>query len=142
MPAHYLRREERGKRARRKKDCYVEERIYDGFANDDEAAMDAFHKLEWARRHDILFKDERIKEFGSRLLYFENPDGLREEQRAAKENWIRDRVTAGDDVPWMTIPKAMAEADKLLQNATSGKAALLKDTKDFLADMQRMRAKK
>jgi exodeoxyribonuclease-1 len=119
------------------KPIYVEQRIYDGFANDDEAAMDTFHELEWPKRHAILFKDERVKEFGSRLLYFENPDGLEEERRVAMDNWVSERLTAPEDVPWMTIAKAMGEADKLLEKAPSDKAALLKDTKDFLADMQR-----
>lgn len=118
---------------------HVEQLIYDGFANADEPAMDKFHFIEWAERHSMAsqFQDARIKEFGSRLLFFEHPDGMGDEDREARHAWVRNRLTTEEEVPWMTIAKAMVEADKWLKDADAEATKLINDTKDFLSDMLR-----
>jgi exodeoxyribonuclease-1 len=122
------------------KSIYVEERIYDGFANEDEPAMEIFHRIEWAARHEqsSSFKDDRIKAFVTRLLFFEHPSGMRDDRRAEMIEWTRERwLSEDEEVPWMTASKAMAEADKLLEKADAERASILKDTKDYLSDMQK-----
>ncbi|MCW5673408.1 MAG: hypothetical protein KIT15_02415 [Xanthobacteraceae bacterium] len=118
---------------------YIEDKIYAGFANEDEPNIDKFHEMEWAARHlfSVQFKDDRIKHLSARLLYFEHPDGMADETRTAMNTWLRERVTTEEEVPWMTIPKALAEAREALNSVERDKAELLRDTMDFLADMNR-----
>lgn len=44
-------------------------------------------------------------------------------------------LSEDEGVPWMTIGKALREADDLLKAATDDEAALLSDVKDFLFEL-------
>ncbi len=47
--------------------------------------------------------------------------------------WIVERVLTEDEsVPWMTVRKALREADDLLKGASDEDAGLLREVKDFL----------
>lgn len=55
------------------------------------------------------------------------------EKWAELEAWIAERVlTEDENVPWMTIAKAIREADDLLVDASDGDASLLGEVKEFL----------
>ena len=41
-------------------------------------------------------------------------------------------MTEDEEVPWMTVTKAMRETDDLLAEATGDDASLLREVKDFL----------
>jgi hypothetical protein len=63
---------------------------------------------------------------------------MRDDRRAEMIEWTRERwLSEDEEVPWMTASKAMAEADKLLEKADAERASILKDTKDYLSDMQK-----
>ena len=115
---------------------YIEARIYDGFpSNADQALMAQFHMEEWPDRVALAdrIEDDRVQEFARRLIYFERPDLLSAQKRAELDAWRTTRVLADDqDVPWMTVQKALQETDDLMQNAVGDDATLLSDLKDFL----------
>ena len=115
---------------------YVEQRIYDGFPNAvDQALMEQFHQADWGERAALAaqIQDPRIGEFARRLIYFERLDMLPEAQSAELGAWMAKRVLTEDEsVPWMTVSKALREADALLQDASGEEADLLREVKDFL----------
>ncbi len=118
---------------------HVEERIYDGFPNAaDQALMEQFHNAAWADRVALAdrIEDPRVSEFAYRLIFFERPDLLPAAKAAELDAWRAERALTEDDtVPWMTIRKALREADDLLKNASGDEAALLVEVKDFLYDL-------
>ena len=81
-------------------------------------------------------EDPRIGVFARRLIYFERPDLLPNEQSAEFKAWMAERVLTDDEsVPWMTVRKVLREADDLLQNASGEEADGLREDKDFLLDL-------
>ena len=115
---------------------YVEQRIYEGFpASGDEALMAKFHRVPWAERIEIAsrIEDQRIYELAHRLIYFERPDLLPATMATDLRAWVPKRVLAeGDNVPWMTVSKALRDAEALLQDARGSDAKLLGEVKEFL----------
>lgn len=118
---------------------HVEERIYDGFPNAaDQALMEQFHNVDWADRVALAARigDPRVSEFAWRLIYFERPNLLPAAKTAELDAWQAERALTEDEaVPWMTIRKALREADDLRENASGDEAALLGEVKDFLYDL-------
>jgi len=115
---------------------HIEQRIYDGFpVAQDSVLMEKFHEADWTERPAILadIRDDRVREFGRRLIYFERPELLPEADRIVMEAWIGKRMLNEDvNVPWTTVAKAHAEADDLLLTATADEQVLLNETKAFL----------
>ena len=116
--------------------AHVEQRIYDGFPNAaDEARMKQFHQVDWGARSALAaqIEDPRLGEFARRLIYFERPEMLSQAQSAELSAWMANRVLTEDEsVPWMTVKKALREADALLQGACGEEAHLLSEVRDFL----------
>ena len=117
---------------------YVEQRIYDGFpAREDKVRMEEFHRVAWDERATLAstMEDPRIQELARRLIYFERPDLLPATTVADLRAWVSRRVLAeGDDVPWMTVNKAIRETEALLQDAGGPDAELLREAHSFLHD--------
>jgi exodeoxyribonuclease-1 len=114
---------------------HIEERIYESFpSDDDQGLMEIFHTAPWEERHGIAqkFKDERLVEFGRRLMFAERPDLVPQQDADALKGWVAKRIMSEDDVPWMTVPKALAETDELLIGATDEQKKLLAEVKEFL----------
>ena len=116
--------------------AHVEQRIYDGFPNAaDEVRMKQFHQVDWGARPALAaqIEDPRLGEFARRLIYFERPEMLSQEQSSELSAWMVNRVLTEDEsVPWMTVRKALRETDALLQDACGEAAHLLSEIKDFL----------
>ena len=115
---------------------YIEKRLYDSFSGaTDRGLMAQFHDVDWPDRVAIAerIEDPRVKEFAYRLIYFERPDLLPAARKVEFDVWRCERVLSEDDsVPWMTIRKALREADDLLKTTTGDEATLLGEVKDFL----------
>jgi exodeoxyribonuclease-1 len=122
-----------------KSSAHVEQKIYDGFPEKaNEALMQRFHHADWDERVTIAgeIADERLMKFAYRLIFFERPDCLPDLKSSEIKKWRAERMlTQDDDVPWMTIPKALREADKLLNEAAEEDMRLLQETKQFLSDL-------
>ena len=101
--------------------------------------MQRFHEASWDERVAVAGRiaDERLKELAHRLIFFEQPNSLPASKSAELKKWRAERMLTDDeDVPWMTIPKAQREADKLLSYASEEDARLLADVKAFLAELE------
>lgn len=120
---------------------YVEKQIYDGFfSNADSQRMRRFRGVDWDERCQIVaeLEDERLREQGERLIYAEHPDLLSADKRTSRDRWLTERILgAQDDVPWMTIPKALVQADDLMQNANPTERTLLEGIKQYIERLAR-----
>ena len=128
-----------GRRPQQPPSPHVEERIFEVFPRaDDELLMRRFHNTDWQNRVELIkeLKDPRVREMAQRLVFTERPDILPTSDREHLEAWLSDRILAADpNVPWMTVPKALQEANDLLANASKEEAALLRDVKNFLGEL-------
>lgn len=121
---------------------FVEQRIYDGFLTPaDEKIAEEFHSSSWVERVRLLgeLHDERARELGERLVYLEGPEALPKAARKRLDVWRKERiVTNAAEVPWMTVPKALAEVEHLMAapRGPQEKKALT-DIRAFLIDMAR-----
>jgi exodeoxyribonuclease-1 len=121
---------------------FVEQRIYDGFVSSgDEDVMRAFHSSNWDDRVGLVsdLEDKRSQELAQRLVYLEHPEALPQPMRSQLDAWFADRVLNSDpNVPWMTVPKALAEVDGLIaETQEPDEQRFLKDLKAFLGDLPR-----
>jgi len=115
---------------------HVEEQIYDGFAgNADQAVMNRFHELDWGARPDLLAKlaDDRLRSLGQRLVFVEAPGVMSDAARREYEVAIARRLM-GDDatVPWLTLHKAIEQADDMIAVSEGVERVLLTDLRDYL----------
>jgi exodeoxyribonuclease-1 len=113
----------------RQPSAFVEEQIYDGFiSNPDQKILDAFHESPWERRAELLeqLSDPRLRQLGKRLLFFERPDLLEGSGRAAQARKMAERLLdPAEDVPWLTLPRAIEELNGLLATANDEDASHL-----------------
>ena len=99
--------------------------------------MKQFHQVDWGARPALAaqIEDPRLGEFARRLIYFERPEMLSQEQSSELSAWMANRVLTEDEsVPWMTVRKALRETEVLLRIASSEEADLLSDVQEFLYD--------
>lgn len=92
---------------------WLEEKLFDALPrNGDRRMCLAFHAAPTAAaRASIahLFDDARLREHARRLIHAETPELLSSSERAEMDEWLADRLLTHDDVPWLTLHKAMAE---------------------------------
>jgi exodeoxyribonuclease-1 len=117
---------------------HVEEQIYDGFiSNADQKILEAFHESPWERRAELLDKlsDRRLRQLGRRLLFLERPDLIAGRSRAAQARKMAERLLdSADDVPWLTLHKALVELDAILASATASELPFLCAHRTWLAE--------
>ena len=58
-------------------------------------------------------QDARFAELGRRLIYAEHNEVLPEPTKNEIEDWIRQRISSEQDVPWTTAEKALQQARDL-----------------------------
>lgn len=97
---------------------WVDEQLYaGGFISDtDAAACKRWHEVEWKFRENFTawhIVDPRLRSLALRQIFLNVPEALSSEARNRGQEWLRDRLMTADDVPWMTIPKALARCDAL-----------------------------
>lgn len=133
-----------GKREPRDPSPHVEEQIYDSFTSGgDTRILSRFHATDWAGRADLLaqLEDRRLVCLGERLIHTEAPEVMDRRAREALDGETAKRLLASDDgVPWLTLPRAIAEAEDMLASASGAEAARLRDLKRYLDDwVERLR---
>lgn len=105
--------------ADREPSFYHEATLYSGgfLTNDDARACARWHASPWEDRPAIGagFSDERLKAFANRLTLMEAPQSLSPLAWQKGQAWLRERLTTEADVPWLTLPKALAEVATLRQ---------------------------
>jgi len=116
---------------------HLERQLYDGFfPKEDEGLIERFHMVPWEERLPIIlaFKDPRLRKVGQRLIYLERPDLLVDAERARYDRAIAVRIARDDaETPWLTLPRAIADLDDLIAEATSVEAAFLQEHRVHLA---------
>lgn len=118
---------------------YVEQRIYGGdfFSRADEEKCARFHLIPWQARISLCaqFEDPRLQELGRRLIFLEQPNLLTAMDRAKMLQWIKQRVMSEDDVPWMTVPKAIIAMGDLSNRASASTDDFLSSLGNYLSEM-------
>ena len=97
--------------------------------------MRTFHEADWPSRGALLGRptDPRLQVLGERLLYTEAPEvmpvnGLISYRAGVARRLLSDEST----VPWLTLPKAIRETEKLLADSEAREATLLQDLRTYL----------
>lgn len=117
---------------------YVESRLYDSFADDHDAKlMRLFHESDWSTRVKILSSlgDKRFRELGGRIVFYEQPDALNIDKQGRMDAFVRRRLMTNEDVPWNTIPKALAEIRDLKEGADGELSSRLSTIARYLRKM-------
>ncbi len=104
------------------KNHHVEEQIFDGFyGEEDNDRINHFHQLPWNWRAKIAadIEDSRLKTLTLRLIYNEAPETMPMQLKASYDKAIAERLLPQEEtanVPWTTLSKAIAEAEKILES--------------------------
>lgn len=104
--------------ANREPSPWVDAQLYSGgFVSDGDAAACArWHDLPWELRSSFaaqLIHDPRLRSMAMRQVFLNAPEVLAPEARRRGQEWLRHRLTTQEEVPWLTIPKALARCDEL-----------------------------
>lgn len=125
-------------RPERKPSVHVEEQIYDSFASPaDQARMEEFQAMDWpdCPRLLKLLSDGRAKILGERLIHVEAPAVLTRSVRHRLDIATARRLMGAEGaVPWLTLPKALADTRKKRRVEKGAKATLLDEMQDYLVD--------
>ena len=114
---------------------YIEDRIYEGFPLlADQRRMEEFQNLGWPERAGFArsFEDPRLRQLASRLIYLECAGALDAATRAELDQAIAKRLLAPGKVPWLTLPRAIEEAELLLETAGGGDADRIRELAQYL----------
>ena len=119
---------------------HVEDQLYQGGffpAPGDESLFDAFYAAAPDEKHSIAqaVTDERARRLATRIMYNEWPQALPADEYSRVDQecvprWYRS------EVPWMTVPKALAEITKLRVSATPNQGAILDEYERHLRELQ------
>ena len=116
--------------------AFVEEQIYDGFTSSrDQKILEAFHQCPWEERDELLdrLSDRRLRQLGKRLLFIERPEHFDAKTRALQERRLAERLLPKDEnVPWLTLRRALAELDELLASLEPSQTQHLSEHKAWL----------
>ncbi|MFC5421015.1 exonuclease domain-containing protein [Bosea eneae] len=103
--------------ADRQPSIYPDATLYSGgFLTDADARISArWHELPWDQRGALVrhLGDVRLQAFANRQMFLQAPECLSQEARRKGRDWLRDRLTTEEDVPWLTLPRALEEVAEL-----------------------------
>ena len=73
--------------------------------------MDAFHRMEIHEKLNLAnqFQDKRFRAFAKRILFDNFAEFLALETLQKTEQAIEARISSEEDVPWLTVGKALEE---------------------------------
>ena len=124
-------------------EIYAEDSIYKKFTSkEDNAIMPAFHKADWKEKLLVLqkFKDERLRYFGKKILYEENPGSLPKDEYDLMHKEVATRVLSANKEKWNTIPRTYSEIDTLRNKFKDDKEKLemLNEINSYIEEMEKM----
>jgi exodeoxyribonuclease-1 len=118
---------------------HIEQRLYSsGFmSKDDELLTLKFQNTDWEQKLSIIdkIKDSRIREFAYRIIFCEKPNLLPPEIYKKMTDWKRNRLLTTEDVPWMTVPKAIKEIEERLGSVDENDSKYLMEIKEFIEEI-------
>ena len=100
-------------------------------------AIRAFHDAAPAEKLQAMERltDKRFRTFARRIIFDNFPELISDADRAAYDQAIAERLNSEDDVPWMTVAKALQDAEAKLQEHPD-KLKDLQRISDFLSGYQ------
>lgn len=104
--------------ADREPSSWVDEQLYSGgfVSNADAAACERWQQLPWDVRAGFAaqhIQDTRLRSLAIRQVFLNAPETLSPDAWRRGQEWLRHRLTTTDEVPWLTIPKALARCEEL-----------------------------
>ena len=78
--------------------------------------MRAFHCAAPAEKPQAMERltDKRFRSFAKRIIFDNFPELITDADKAAYDRAIAERLNREDDVPWVTVAKALEDGAKLL----------------------------
>ena len=111
---------------------YVEDQIYEGFPSAaDQGRMDEFQRSTWPARA-ALADYRRLRQLARRLLYLEHPEALDAAVKTEFDVAIAKRLLTTERLPWMTLPRAIGEADAMLDTLGGADADRVRELLEYL----------
>ena len=95
-------------------DITPEESIYKKFiSNKNNALMPKWHEASWKDKLSLLdkFDDERLINFGKKIIYQENPETLPDSLRKKIKRGIAERILSENKEKWWTVKEFYNECD-------------------------------
>jgi exodeoxyribonuclease-1 len=114
---------------------HVEEQIYYEFTSPEDLLLcEKFHQVPWEKREAILaqLKDPRLRDLGLRLIGIERPDVLAPANLEKHLNWQRTRLLNNEDVPWLTLARAIQDINDMIERAEGEDAMFLAEHRVLL----------
>ncbi len=117
---------------------HIEENLHGIFlSREDEARAIQFHKTPWLNRFEIVqtMEDERLREFGTRLIFFEARSRLPKEVVDRLDRETAERLISPDGKP-MSLIRCLVEIDELeaANFACQQTVELLNDFREYLVN--------
>jgi exodeoxyribonuclease-1 len=82
----------------------------------------------------MALNDPRLRQIGMRLIYIERPDLLSAIERSRYDRAVAARITRdAAEVPWLTLPRSIAELDKLLDEVDPSHTTSLQEHRHHLS---------
>ena len=111
----------------------IEQKIYDGFySNEDKSILEQFQLASWEERLNLLsrFSDERLKQFGRRVIAFNAPELLSSNEKDAFNAYLKNKWSSKDEKPkWTTINVIRKQLEELKSKGCD--ETRLTELKDF-----------
>lgn len=116
---------------------WVDAQLYSGgFVSDKDAAACArWHTMEWRFRECFAqwyIEDPRLRSLAMRQLFLNAPEAMSAEGWQRGQEWLRHRLTTQDEVPWLTIPKALARCNELAATVDPASRPAIEEIKVWL----------
>ncbi len=116
---------------------WVDEQLYSGgfVSNADAAACERWHQQPWALRANFAaqhIQDPRLRSLAIRQVFLTAPETLSPDAWRRGQDWMRHRLTTSDEVPWLTIPKALARCEALAATVEPSARPALDEIRDWL----------
>jgi exodeoxyribonuclease-1 len=108
-----------------------------GFVSDrDAAACRRWHEIAWEHRAGYAAQhiaDPRLRSLAIRQVFLNAPETLSSDAWNRGQDWLRHRLTTDDEVPWLTIPRALARCTELSATAAPDQRSALREISTWLA---------
>lgn len=118
---------------------WIDEQLYTGgfISKADAAACERWHQLPWALRANFAaqhIRDPRLRSLAIRQVFLNAPETLSPEAWRRGQDWLNHRLTTRDEVPWMTVPKALARCEELVATGEQASRPALNAIRAWLVE--------
>ena len=125
-------------------DVTPEESIYLKFVDNKEIPkMEKWHQVSWEEKLSLLdkFEDERLVDFGKKIIYQESPDILPESMFKEIKRGIAKRILSTNKEKWTTCSDFYTECDyfreKFTNEGNEEKLKFLDEINNFVENIQK-----